>query len=89
MEWQNENACHLYGGRLDKDGYGRMNMRIDGRHVTKRVHQVLWEETYGPLPPEFTLDHLDCIGKACCNLDHLEPVTRSENSKRRWARARA
>jgi hypothetical protein len=89
MPWQNENGCHLFGGRLDKDGYGRLNMRIDGKHVTKRAHQVLWEEANGPLPPDHTLDHLDCIAKACCNLDHLECVTRGENSRRRWERARA
>lgn len=90
LDWQNENGCHIYGGRLDKDGYGRMNMRVDGKHTTKRTHQVLWEEANGPLPDGMTLDHLThCIAKACCNLDHLECVTRSVNSKRRWERARA
>jgi hypothetical protein len=91
LDWQNENGCWLYGGRLDKDGYGRMNVRIDGRHITKRTHQVVWEEIEKkPLPAGLTLDHLEhCIAKACCNYDHLELVTRSVNSKRRWERARA
>lgn len=88
---QNENGCWIYAGRVDKDGYGRLNLRVpngDGpkRHVTKRVHLVIWESVNGPLEPGATLDHLDCVSKACCNPDHLEPTTRAENSKRRVER---
>jgi hypothetical protein len=88
LDWQNENGCWIYTGRLDKDGYGRMNMRIGGKHVTKRTHQVVWEEIEKrPLPEGFTLDHSEhCIGKACCNYDHIELVTRAENSRRSQAR---
>ncbi|WP_443041336.1 HNH endonuclease [Streptomyces sp. B21-108] len=33
------------------------------------------------MPEGWTIDHL-CQNKACCNPDHLSPVTRSENSRR-------
>lgn len=83
LEWQNENGCWVFGGGLDKDGYGRINVRIDGKHTSVRTHKVVWESLYGPLAGELTLDHLKhCIAKACCNPDHLEPVTRQENSRR-------
>jgi hypothetical protein len=89
LDWQNENGCWIFGGKLDKDGYGRLNARVDGKHTTIRAHKVVWETFFGPLPPELTLDHLDCIGKACCNPDHLEAVTRAENSRRAQERRRA
>lgn len=94
---QNENGCWIFTGRLDKDGYGRINLRVpngDGpkRHVTKRTHLIIWTAVVGPLAPGETLDHLDCVSNACCNPDHLEPVSRAENSRRgmyaRLARSR-
>jgi hypothetical protein len=87
LDGQNENGCWIFTGRLDKDGYGRLNTRIDGKHVTKRAHQVVWEEIEKrPLPEGFTLDHsVACIGKACCNYDHVELVTRAVNSQRSQA----
>jgi len=89
LDWQNENGCWIFGGRLDKDGYGRINLRVDGEHITKRVHQVVWESFNGSIGG-MTLDHSEhCIAKACCNPDHLELVTRSVNSKRAWERRRA
>ena len=83
-EGTNENGCVLYLRRLDKDGYGRMNVRVNGKHVTKRTHQIVWEEIEGrPLPEGMTLDHhRECIAKCCSNYDHLELVTRAENSRR-------
>ena len=81
-EEQNENACWLFGGTKDKDGYGRLNVRIDGKHTSVRAHKVVWESLHGPLAKHLTLDHLDCLDKSCCNPDHLEPVTRRENSRR-------
>lgn len=89
LDWQNENGCWLYCGPLDKDGYGYVSYRVPGgggktHPKNKRVHIVTWEAVNGPLPEGMTLDHIDCVAKACCNHDHLECVTRVENSKRRW-----
>jgi hypothetical protein len=85
-EETNENGCWLFTGALDKDGYGTISRRVPGvrnpRH--RRVHLIMWEEAHGPVPEGMTLDHLDCIAKACCNPGHLELVTRAVNSARRW-----
>lgn len=82
----NENGCWLFYGSLDKDGYGYISRRVPGVRTPRqrRVHIVMWEHLYGDLPIGMTLDHLDCIAKACCNPDHLDPVTRVVNSQRRW-----
>jgi hypothetical protein len=41
----------------------------------------VYELHVGPIPEGLDLDHL-CRVRACCNPDHLEPVTRSENLRR-------
>lgn len=45
------------------------------------VHRIMYEAAKGPIPDGLTLDHL-CRNKACCNPDHLEPVTCRENTAR-------
>lgn len=67
-------GCWLWSGGTDQHGYGRC--RISG--VLKRCHQ--W--TYGPVPVGLVLDHYVCQTPACCNPDHLEPVTQAENARR-------
>ena len=41
----------------------------------------MWERERGPIPEGLQLDHL-CGVPSCVNLDHLEPVTGAENSRR-------
>lgn len=46
-----------------------------------RVHRIVWTLLVGPIPAGMQLDHL-CRNRACCNPDHLEPVTQQENIRR-------
>jgi hypothetical protein len=71
----NEHGCWLWQGALTGGGYG--NVRYDGRVYT--THRVVYAAIVGHLPAE--LDHL-CRERSCCCPDHLEPVTRSENTVR-------
>lgn len=76
----NEYGCIIASGRTDRDGYvfwGRT-----------RAHIAAWTEANGPVPDGMVLDHL-CRQRACCALHHLEPVTQSENERRKSWRYRA
>ena len=55
-------------------GYGRIGY-ADTHRLT---HRIMYEALVGPVPEGLDLDHL-CRNRACCNPQHLEPVTRLEN----------
>lgn len=70
--------CHIWQRGKDKDGYGVM--RHGGRQV--RVHRFLYEQKTGSaLPVDVLMDH-HCRQHDCANLDHLEPVTCADNTRR-------
>jgi hypothetical protein len=73
-------GCLLSTGRRDREGYAF--------HGTTRAHIVAWQRERGAIAPELELDHL-CRRRHCLALHHLEPVTRSENEKRKSWRYRA
>lgn len=73
-------GCELAQGRCDRDGYVFWG--------STRAHIVAWERANGPVPDGNELDHL-CRRRNCCALHHLEPVTRSENERRKDWRYRA
>lgn len=78
-----ESGCWLWTGFKRVDGYGSIGGRLpDGRTSCNwNVHRVVWELTVGPIPEGLTIDHL-CRVRHCVNIDHLEPVTRAENTRR-------
>lgn len=65
---------------LNDQGYG---MVYSGGHHSKllRAHRVTYEHFIGPVPDGLVLDHL-CRNRACCNPEHVEPVTQGENTQR-------
>lgn len=73
-------SCWLWQASLDGKGYGQIN---GGRTPTRmmRAHRVAYELVIGPIPDGLDLDHL-CRTPRCVNPDHLEPVTRRENTAR-------
>lgn len=80
----NENldtGCWEWTGPLDKGGYGKLNLVIDGRKRKTGAHRAAWLATRGPIPPFFVIDHL-CRNRACVNVNHLEPVDNAENVRR-------
>lgn len=72
-----DNGCWEWQGFRDKDGYGISSFK----HRPARAHRLAWQFARGPIPDGLVIDHL-CRNKACCNPDHLEPVTVRENTIR-------
>lgn len=70
-----ETCWQWIGGK--SHGYGCFN---DG-DSTKGAHRVAWQLTRGAIPAGMVLDHL-CRNTLCVNPDHLEVVTRGENTRR-------
>jgi hypothetical protein len=73
-----ETGCWVWQRAKTKAGYGQVP--IDGKMLY--AHRVYYENNVGPIPEGLVLDHL-CKNPACCNPDHLEPVTQAENMRRR------
>ena len=82
---QDANGCWNWTGSKMHNGYGQLAVG------PKRwaAHRYAYTQLRGDIPAGLDLDHL-CRNRACCNPDHLEPVTRSENLLRgnigNWAK---
>lgn len=81
---RDENGCLLWQGATDAKGYGRQT--VDGQ--ADYAHRIAWRQHRGEIPPGMTIDHL-CGVHGCVNVEHLEVVTRAENTRRAWASRRA
>lgn len=72
-----ETGCWIWQRSVGHDGYGRCARR--GRWYL--AHRLFWQELRGPIPDGMVMDHL-CGVRSCVNPDHLDIVTRTENSRR-------
>jgi hypothetical protein len=100
-EPENARDCWRWARRLDRGGYGIIDVHVPGlgRNATLKAHLLLyvWMQTGEREADDLflaykeqaisglELDHL-CGEQWCCNPDHLELVTASENSQRRGRR---
>lgn len=66
-------GCWEWTGQRTAAGYGQYR-----RNYT---HRLSYEQHVGAIPEGLEIDHL-CRNRACCNPDHLEPVTHAENMRR-------
>lgn len=77
---EDSNGCWIFTGHLNNMGYGTIG--TGGKYGVKaKAHRLTYEYLVGPIVAGLELDHL-CRVPACCNPDHLEPVTHKENLMR-------
>lgn len=74
-------ACWEWTGAQTRTGYGSVST---GGAKSALAHRASYIAVVGKIARGYTLDHT-CRNKLCVNTDHLEVVTRSENSRRRHA----
>lgn len=67
-------GCWEWTASKTKNGYGKFRWGAG----EKLPHRFAYELLVGPIPSGLHIDHL-CRNRACCNPDHLEPVTNREN----------
>lgn len=72
--------CWLWTGATQAGGYGRF-MESSRPKSLVLAHRFAYEQAHGPIADDLTIDHL-CRNTSCVRPDHLEPVTREENSLR-------
>lgn len=80
--------CWVWTGMLNPGGYGYFNRP----GLSRLPHRLAYEWARGPIPDGLDLDHLchlppctggvECPHRRCVNPDHLDPVTRADNTRR-------
>ncbi|WP_432420861.1 HNH endonuclease [Nocardia brasiliensis] len=84
--------CLIWTGPVGPQGYGKIYLATPGlkrRGRSVLVHRLAYELTWGQGSTSgLTIDHL-CYVPLCCNPNHLEAVTSSENIKRSSERINA
>lgn len=73
-------GCTEWMGARDVKGYG--DFKLPGKHT--RVHRVVWELTYGPIPSGYEIHH-KCGNPPCGDIAHLECLTKAEHQARHKA----
>lgn len=72
-------GCWIWNAGISVYGYGWF--RPHGTMECVNAHRVAYELYVGPIAEDLTVDHL-CRVRSCVNPDHLEIVSRSENTRR-------
>jgi hypothetical protein len=80
-----ETPCIEWPGALDDRGYGRKNIKKNGKWVTVRTHRLAWEEANGPIPDGLHVLHR-CDNPPCMNPEHLMVGDHAENMRQMMER---
>ena len=70
-------SCWEWKGAKSSTGYGNFSVK----YKQHGAHRFAWELLRGPVPEGMTLDHI-CKNRGCVNPEHMEVVSRGENSRR-------
>ena len=70
--------CWPWIGARDKNGYGRIQVKTNGKWGTQLTHRVAYKLSGNELPDDLMLCH-DCDNPPCCNPSHHFPGTGADN----------
>lgn len=85
------NSCIVWGGAVDRDGYGTVNVRslkTKSGWMTAMAHRLAYADKYGPIPAGLVVCHT-CDNPPCINPDHLFVGTQSDNVRDMRTKGRA
>jgi hypothetical protein len=71
-------ACWIWQGRVNSNGYGRFEVWQQGRRFRPLAHRIAYRLDKGGLDDTIKLLHR-CDLPSCCNPDHLRPGTQADN----------
>lgn len=74
-------GCWLWTASIRPDGYGQLNVVIDGKKTVRVAHRIVYMELVGAIDPALQLDHL-CRVRHCVNPEHVEQVPQKVNLAR-------
>lgn len=78
-----EDGCWISNYFKMRGGYAQLQFRPEDDTKEKIVlaHRAAYTHHNGPIPDGMTVHH-KCYKRACVNPDHLDLMTRNENSRR-------
>lgn len=76
--FRNRGPCWIWTAGANNRGYGMFHPT---KATTTLAHRYAYEALRRPIPAGLVIDHL-CRVRRCVNPDHLQPVSRGENTLR-------
>lgn len=68
-------GCHIVANmKVNHDGYFRKRWK----EAFEMFHRFIWRAHKGDIPEGYEINH-KCNNRGCCNVEHLECITRKEH----------
>ena len=68
-------GCYIIANKkVNQDGYFRKRWK----DAFEMFHRFIWRIHNGDIPENYEINH-KCNNRGCCNIDHLECISRTEH----------